>query len=263
MSAYVEFLKKSFRQRYIYRANTYINILSALFKLFVQISIWYALLSKNGSIKGISFQDMVSYVIINMLVLSLIHSNMGSRLAQKVQEGSIAIDLIRPVTLKYCLLAEELGENCFRTIFITLPVCIVSVIFLKFQLPDHPIDTLLFIISIINGIILIYYINYTLGLLSIWFGTSFYIDWFLAAFFELFAGTAVPLWFYPDFLYKISNILPFRLVSFEPIAMFLGKTSFISSLEIIILQIIWIIILILLEKFIWTKAQDKIIINGG
>lgn len=262
-SVYVEFLKKSFQQRYVYRANSYFYILSSLFTLFIQISIWSALYSKKSVIDGISFKDMVNYVIINMLVLSLTKSNIGNKMANKVRDGSIAADFIRPISIKHYFISEQLGENCFHTLFNTLPVCIFSAVFLKFGITLNFFILVLFIISVINGVVLIYYINYTFGLLAFWFKNSLYVNWFLGAFFSLFGGTFVPLWFYPSLLYKMSKVLPFRLVSFEPISIYLGKLSTVESVKVIVVQFLWIILLMIIEKFIWKKAQMLITVQGG
>lgn len=263
MTIYLEFLKKSFQERYTYRTNSYIFIFSSVFNLFVQISVWYALIGTNNDIEGIGYSDMVSYVIMTMLISSLVRSTIGQKLAGKVQSGSIANDFLRPVNLKYSLVFSQFGENIFSTIFGTLPVCIISIVLLQFQMPKNPIQMGLFLISLFNGIILMFYLNYSLGLLSFWFKSSFYVDWFNKAFFKLFGGTFVPLWFYPDALYWISEILPFRLVSFEPIAIYLGKLSVIESMDIIGIQIIWIIILMVLEKILWIKAQKVVTVQGG
>jgi ABC-2 type transport system permease protein len=262
LSVYLEILKKSFKQLYVYKLNTYISILSAIFAIFVQISIWFALLKDRGSIDGVSFQDMVIFVVINMVVMTLTSSDIGEHFAQKVQDGSICLDLIRPINLKYFMLAEQLGANCYHLVFRSLPVCLIAAILLQMKIPGF-ISSLLFLISMINGLILIYLINYLAGMLAIWFKTSMFMDWFLHAFFSLFAGTVVPLWFYPDFLRKISGFLPFHLVSFEPISIFLGKLDLSSSVRVIMMQIIWIVLCILLERFMWARAQKKIIVHGG
>jgi ABC-2 type transport system permease protein len=263
MGVYVEFIKKSFQQQYAYRANAYIRIISTLINLSVQISVWEALIKGRESVNGITFSDMVNFVVINMIALSLSNTDIGSRLAEKISNGSIVIDFIRPVSLKVYLFSEELGSNVFRTIFSTIPACIMAVIVWKFKLPTNILNLLFFTVSIILGIALNYYINYVLGLLAFWFKTSFYVDWILGAFFTLFSGTFVPLWFYPKVLYDISKILPLRFVTFEPIQIYLGKLSYTESLKTILIQLFWFTALVLLERFTWSKAQTTITVQGG
>lgn len=263
MEVYLEVAKKSFKQRYAYRSNTYIFILTSVFQLFIQISIWSALYGESGSVDGISLIDMMNFIIITTVMDSLVRSRIAERLATKIQDGSIGGDFLKPIVLKHYLMMEQIGENIFYTLFTTLPVCLVASMFLGFRLPDNLVTIGLFLVSSVLGIILILYINYILGLLAFWFKTSFYVRWFLGAFFLLFGGNMVPLWFYPEFLYKISMILPFRLVSFEPIQIYLGKVSGQEGLNIILLQGVWLIGLFFMEKMIWYKAQEVVTVQGG
>ena len=263
MSVYIAFFKQSFKERFTYKMNSYILLFSTLIKLLILVSVWSALLKNNIVVKGINLQNMISYVIIATLIESLTGSNMGNRMAEKVNDGSIAVDFIRPVNFKFYLFAEDLGDNCFRLLFSALPACIFVAIFFGFTPPDQAAMLLLFLVSLANGLILIYYINYVLGLLAFWLKNAAYVNWLLRGFFSLFAGGIVPLWFYPDLLYRISKFLPFRLVMFDPVSIYLEKISYSDSLKVILSQIAWIFVLMILEKYVWKKAQAKITIHGG
>lgn len=260
---YLEVIRKNFQTSSIYKANSFIYILTGLLELLVQISIWYALLGSKGTVKGISFPDMVNFVIINLIVNSLVRTSIGDSLAAKITDGSIAIDFIRPISLKWYLISESLGRNLFYTVFNTLPVCLTAIIFLGLRLPSEPLNLILFIVSLILGLMLSYSINYVLGLLVFWFKTGFHIRWILGACTDLFAGSIVPLWFYPDIFYKMAKLMPFRLISFEPISIYLGKVSSSEALSTVLLQLMWIAGLLVLEKFIWSKAQRVVTVQGG
>ncbi len=263
MYVYLEFVRKSFFERYVYRANSFIYLAGSIIRLMVMVSVWKVLLDSGISPEGVTFVDMMSYVIINMIVTTLISSNMTSRITAKIKTGDIAIDFIRPVSLKYSLISEQLGINLFRGIFNVIPVCLVALLFFNLKFPNSFLDVVMFTISIINGIILMFAINYILALCSFWLKTGKYNERYLRTLFELFGGTFIPLWFYPQFLYKLSYYLPFRLVTFDPISIYLGKLSLEASLKVITTQLIWIVCLYLLERYLWLKAQNYIFIQGG
>jgi ABC-2 type transport system permease protein len=206
---------------------------------------------------------MTNFVIINILISSLIHSNIGEVLSEKINDGSIAIDFIRPLKLKYYLIADNLGRNLYDLIFGCLPLCIFSAIILKFKLPLSFVNFIIFIITVLNGLILMSLINYILGLLGFWLHATWYVSWYLSALFRLFGGAIVPLWFYPKVLLDITKYLPFRFVTFEPIQIYLGKLSVNTSLEVILMQVIWIIIFVIIEKLMWYPAKNKVVIHGG
>jgi ABC-2 type transport system permease protein len=263
MSVYIDFLIKAFRKQYAYRANSYIKMFGALVSIFISINIWLALYKDNISVKGIYLSDMINFTIINALILSISSANIGRFIAEKVKDGSIIVDFIRPVNFKCYVFAEQIGQNCYHFIFGTIVPCMVISIIYGFNLPKSPILFSYFICAFVFGIFLNFQIEYVLGLLAFWFKTSFYIDWFLGAFKTLFAGSFVPLWFYPELLYKISLFMPFRFVSFEPISLYLGKIPQGSETNIILVQTVWLMLLIVLEKIMWIRIQKKVVIHGG
>ncbi|MFB9755208.1 ABC transporter permease [Paenibacillus hodogayensis] len=262
-NVYVSFAEKSFRQRFVYRANSYFYIISSILRLSILISLWTALLGEGQVVKGTTLEDMTAFVVINMVVLSMTRSNIGNKLAQRFEDGTIATDFIRPVSLKYYLISEQMGENLYSAVFHIIPVCVISVLFLQFRWPDEPWQWAMFALTLLFGMWLVYQIHYVVGLLVFWLKTSMYTNWMLSALMELFAGSVVPLWFYPDLLYKLAMLLPFRFISFEPLAIFLGKTTLAASVQVAAMQLVWIFVLLLLEKAVWRQVQKKVIIQGG
>lgn len=264
LSLFAMFAMKSFHMHSVYRSNTVILALGSFLKLFVLMSVWRGLFQGKEAIGGITYDDMILFVLINLLVGTLTYSRIGSTIGDKVISGAISTDLIRPVSFKSYMIADQWGENLFRFLFSAIPACAVYFAFMSVpEVAAEPLRILLFVISVTCGIIIIYHIHYLLGLTSFWTGNAYYIDWFMKAFYELFAGTFVPLWFYPQWLLQIGAFLPFRLVTFEPIAILTGKTDLSGALGIIALQSGWILFLLLAEKWAWSRAQYKIFVQGG
>lgn len=75
--------------------------------------------------------------------------------------------------------------------------------------------------------------------------------------------TTIPLWFYPDWLNKISFFLPFRYVTFEPINFFLGKTAIMDAWIPLLTAFLWLAGLSLLDRLVWQAAVKKLAVNGG
>lgn len=258
------FATTSFRMHSVYRSNTIILAAGSFLRLFVLLSVWQGLFRGKEEIGGITYDDMMLFVLINLLVGTLTYSRIGSTIGDRVVSGTISTDLIKPVSFKSYIIADQWGENLFRLLFSAVPACAIYFIFMSVpSIAAEPARIALFLISVTCGIVIIYHIHYLLGLTSFWTGNAYYIDWFMKAFYELFAGTFVPLWFYPQWLLQIGAFLPFRLVTFEPIAILAGKTELKEALGILALQAFWILFLLLLERWVWSRAQHKIFVQGG
>jgi ABC-2 type transport system permease protein len=73
----------------------------------------------------------------------------------------------------------------------------------------------------------------------------------------------LPLWFYPDWLLAICNVLPFMYAIFGPMEIYLGRVNVADSGFIIAMQLLWIVLLFGLERLVWARAQYKLVVQGG
>ncbi|MFW6377732.1 MAG: ABC transporter permease [bacterium] len=263
MSLYLEYIKKIFQLKLTYRFNFIFSILTSMLWVYIQVNVWQALFLNQERVSGVSLDEMISFVVLNLFINGLTSTDIGQNLGESINNGEIANSLIKPLNIKFYFIAEDFGDKLFNIIFSIVPTCLLAIFLWGFTLPTLSLNLLIFIISLINAIIIMYSINYILGLLAFWLETSWYVSWYLRAFQSLFAGSLVPLWFYPDILYRISRFLPFRLVSFDPINIYLERISVSESLNVLYMQIIWVFTLFIIEKAIWYQAHKKIIIFGG
>ena len=69
---------------------------------------------------------------------------------------------------------------------------------------------------------------------------------------DILSGLVIPIPFFPNYLQKISNYLPFRYISDFPFRLYVGNVSDYEGVVGILIQIIWIIILL---KFFVNKTE--------
>lgn len=62
---------------------------------------------------------------------------------------------------------------------------------------------------------------------------------------------------------KIFNLLPFSSIISTPTLIYLGKLTGMDMVKGILFQVIWVIIFLLLSKWIWKKLIKQITILGG
>lgn len=256
-------LKLTFIRNFQYRGYLIINYIAMITRLFVEISLWWALFRANPEVKGTTFHDMINYLAITAFLGLFSISQAGYRLSNRISSGAISTDLIRPYNLKAYLIAQSIGENIASFLLYTLPIYGAVLVIFGIKLPYDPLRYLLFFISVLLGGVIYFYYSYIMGMLAFWLQTTWYISWAEDAMFTLFAGTIVPLWFFPEFLNKISYLLPFRYITYEAVAFYLGRTELSAMQGVLAMQLFWIVILVFLEAVLWRKAQKKIMVFGG
>lgn len=258
---YIAFYKKAFKSMTFYRSTTVFRLLSSVLMYFIQYSLWSALL-RTGNHVGVSLNEMISYVVINLFVTMLTDTNIASQLEPSIRDGSVVIDFIRPINFRLYLFSSSLGTNTYNMLTSALPIVIVVILLHNITFPS-PLYLLLFVVSLLIGILIIFELTYIFGLLAFFTQRAWYLRWYLDGFKTIFGGTVVPLWFYPDILKQMSMLLPFRYISFEPINFFLQRTPIEESWGVLFIGVGWIAILRLISTLIYHQIMKRIAINGG
>jgi len=262
---YYAVFQKNLKLQLMYRSEFLLNIVGALLFIYVQISIWQALLQAEivGDGVAITLSQMVTFVIVSYLLRQASNTNFTTAFDRKINEGNISIDLIKPVNLKNVMFSEQASHNLCIIIFACIPVAIISHFVWGTTFDIGSLELLLFMFSLILAIALRFYIEYIAGLLIFWTRDPVYTRQIFGGLMLIFSGATIPLWFYPYWLANIARFLPFRLVAFEPIQIFLGQVGVTGALIIILQQVLWILAIYGLERFVWYKIQQNVFVQGG
>jgi len=266
MRKYYEYIKNSFKEYLAYRVEYISGIIQTLLSLAVQLYLWQALMGQSGQVSTdagiITLKDMITYVLVVALVDTLARSNVIYDINDRVRSGQISTDLVRPMNFIGYMFCRMAGRSLFNFLLQFLPVLVIGVIFLDISYPTVP-DLLFFCITVINALLLTFLLTFSLGILSFWYMQIWQVDILLGTAFQLFAGGWIPLWFFPEVLVKISNFLPFRLVYYVPISIYLGKLDTQDCWFAVLQQVVWIVILYGLTRLMWHFAVKKLVIQGG
>lgn len=262
MKVYLAILSKAFLSEYVYRANVVFTIIRNLLMFFILISVWTALYSGKSSVNSITLSDMITYTLIMIVLRNLMSSKLHDVMNEKINTGSIVSDFIRPVSFMLSSVSQQLGRNLFNVIFATLPILASAMIYFGIG-QFHPTRFLFSVITAGFGLVLVMQISWIISLICFWTKSAAFGMFLLKSLMEIFGGMVVPLWFYPDVMRSLCMALPFRLAYYSPASVIMGKTSMNENLHIVALQLMWIALLIALERIVWSRARRIVIVQGG
>jgi ABC-2 type transport system permease protein len=264
---YHELILNAFRTNMAYKTEVAMFLFGQIINIFVQVYIWYAIYGTqqqlDSNIGHVSISEMITYVVISNCISVFATSDVIFRISNKVSSGEIVMDLIKPMSFKSTIFCQSFGANLFRILFELIPVILVSLLFFHLLLPQWT-HFLVFLLLLVNSLVLNFLVTYIIGLISFWYILVWQLNQVLDGLVRLFSGAFIPVWFFPDSFILISYFLPFRLMYYEPISVYLGKVSGGYAISMIILQqLLWIVGLFLLEKLMWNKAVSKLVVQGG
>ena len=246
-----------------YRLRYYTGIVTYFIYISVYYFIWKAALAHEESIEGFNFSQMLTYVAVGWIIRSFYFNNIDQDIAYQVQEGKLAMDLIKPVNTQLMYVAEAFGQSCFRFILLTVPTALVILVVFPVRLPAGPLNFAGFLASVLLSFFLVAGVNFCVGTFALRLKSILGLlraKYFLL---ELFSGLLIPITFFPDWARSILELLPFPYISFAPVLIYLGKTEGVDILRTLSIQAFWVLVLLLAGHFLWRWSSKKITIQGG
>jgi len=237
------------------------QIVAAVIGVFVQVSVWRSLIG-SGAVDGITLGDMITYAIINAIMLAFTLKPV-SDVDARLRSGDIAIDLLRPIQYPLLVFADQLGRAAFRLVFVAVPVVVVSSVFFEFSWPPALLSALSFPLTVVFALLVSFGIGYLIALLSFWFLTTFHFSWAIGGLTTLFSGAVLPLWFFPDRWETVARLLPFQFLGFVPAAVWLGQIRGEELARTLMLGVFWSVVLLLIAQLLWKRATRQLVVQGG
>lgn len=264
MKFYFAYIKNVCKQAFTYRFDYVIKVLGNILALIVQYYIWKALLLKEITMNNMrdGMQYMINYIVLSAVIKSLTESGIISELNEKIRSGNILMDLIKPFDFMMFMFCSKIAKSTYKFFFLSLPLLLFGVFVFGLSSPSLYV-VCWGVIVVIDGIIIMFLMEYILGLLSFWFQQTWILERFLNDFIKLFSGAIIPIWLFPKSIQTISQYLPFRYIYYEPITVFTSMVGVNSIVRLLIFQVLWMIILWMISKILWIKAVKKITICGG
>jgi ABC-2 type transport system permease protein len=264
MKKYLKFIQISFNNGLAYRVEYFVGTFRNLVILLVQLAVWKALLAAGPVTTDagvVTLKEMTTYVVISSMIGTLLTVDVIFNMNDRIRNGQIGMDLVKPVNFQIYTFCNMLGQNMFSFLFQLLPILAIGVIFIGIEFPSM-FNFLLFLITLVNAMVIMFQMNYALGLVAFWYmrGWQSTIIWILN---RLFSGRYIPLWFFPPVLVTISYFLPLRLMYFVPISIYLGKMAPLECLSSILQQFAWMLVLYGVTRLMWRAAIKKLVIQGG
>jgi ABC-2 type transport system permease protein len=262
LKLYGMIVAKEIQRFFVYRGNIFAGCLTGLLMLAARYALWSALFA-TGNAKNATLSETMTFFVINDMLLVWLASRYSDTIGRDIETGNIAQQLVRPYPYHLQLVAVFHSTAITDTLTRTLPMLAAALIFVKLMPPVSLIALGLFFISMILGGVIYSLIDLIISYTAFWLTKYWYLAWFKRALFTLFGGIILPLWFYPDWLRVICELLPFQFAIFMPIGIFLGRVPAADAGLVLLVQLFWIAVLFFCERGLWRLAQHKLVVQGG
>ena len=263
MKTFWAFARQNFHAAAIYRFDFILWTTANLVLMYGIRWVWITLYTQRPGAFGVTLGQMVTYGVLSMAIENLFYTGPQYYMAQQVRTGAIDGDLLKPLDFHFHMLARSTGETLFRIIVMVIPAFLVGYFLLDLQLPATSQAGFLFILALLLGFLINFHLDFLLGAVGLVTLEVNSIDWVFHATTRFFSGQFVPLWLFPGLLGMVAYILPFRSIFFTPLSIYTGVLSGGAIAQAIGLQVLWLVILLIISRWLWERVQSRIVSQGG
>ncbi len=208
-----------------------------------------------------TFQEMMVYLIIGLLLNTARSSEIADRISQTIKSGDISIFLCRPVNFVKSLLADGIGAKVVNLFVFTILLVVMTYLF---DLPT-PSGSIWFVFIIYLFLMLLFDIvlYVIIGGLAFWFVEIWGIKASIEQILWILSGRVLPLTLFPAWMQSFLAFTPFLYLEFTFASLYLGKLTVAEAFRAMGIFTFWIILLILLMKYLYKKGFNKLESFGG
>lgn len=257
-----EIAKRGYRRYAAYPAATWAGAFTNTIFGFMQAYVLLAVYRHRADVGGYDAADAVTYVWLGQALIMTVYMFGWRELALRIKDGSIAVDLARPLDPQRYWLAYDLGRAPYHFLYRGVPPFVVGALVFDLRAPNA-LDAAAFAVSIAFAVVV------SLGFRFLYNSAAFWlIDYrgvvTLAIVVSLFfSGMILPLAFFPDWLRAIAHALPFASMLQVPIDVYLGKHHGLALPGVLALQAAWALALLGLGRIVLSAGRRKLVIQGG
>jgi ABC-2 type transport system permease protein len=257
-----EIAKRGYRRYAAYPGATVAGAFTNTIFGFIQAYVLLAVYRHRVNVGGYDAADTVTYVWLAQALIMTVFIFGWTELALRIRDGSIAVDLTRPLDPQRYWLAFDLGRAPYHFVFRGLPPFAIGALVFKLHYPS-PLDLLAFVVSVTIAVVVSLGFRFLYNAAAFWLVDYRGIVTVSLVVSLFFSGMIMPLPFFPGWLRTLAHALPFASVLQAPIDVYLGKHHGLGLAGTIAEQVAWALALLGLGRLALRAGRRKLVVQGG
>lgn len=261
--SYLYVMKTQLIRSFTYRFDVYGNIIMQTIIMVTTAFFWKALFGSGTFSNSMTADSMLTYTIISSAMSVLFTTGVERRIQRSVQQGSISVEMIHPINLFGVYFAEDMGTILALLFQNLLPIIIIGSLVIKVPVIASVSAIPMFAASLVLSM----GINWLLAaIFGMWAFTAVEMDALIQVkkhLLRLLSGSIIPIWFFPDSLRAVLEMLPFVYIYQLPLDIYVGSASTEDILRRMVIQIIWFAVLGTVFFILQKRVLGKVMVQGG
>jgi ABC-2 type transport system permease protein len=261
---YWRLLAAGFRRRSAYRLAALGGLVANLTFGLLKVAILFATVrAAGGQLHGYTTASMSTYVWLSQGMLGAINMDGRTDLAQRVKDGQVAVDFLRPVDLQAATLADESGAALFSLLPRGLPSVLLGAVTVGLQLPTSPVFYLLGAVSLVLGVVISAAVAYLIAVAGFWLIETRGLQIFYMLASSFLGGLYVPIGLFPKWLLIVATATPFPSVLMYPVDVLSGLGGARNAAVLVLAQLAWLAGVVAVGQWLTRAGRRRLEVQGG
>lgn len=261
LEAYVQFALKAMAREATYRFEVFTAIGSLAVRVYLLRVVWVALYAHNVAPQGVALHTIITYSTVALLMGLVLDIDQTRLLHDKLHDGSIVVDFMKPISVPLYLFSDGTGEVLFHAALI-VPSLALAALIVHIDIPSISVLAA-FGLSFLLGYFVGFFLNFILNCIAFWTLEISAVQLIMTWVTDLLGGQIVPLLFFPAAIQGAIFALPFAAMYSTPLLIYVGRIRPEQYANVMGLQVLWIAILGTAATLIWRAGSRRVIVQGG
>lgn len=258
---YLEFARKAFARESTYRMEVFTEVGSLIVRVYLLRSLWTALYAQNVAPLGLPLHSMITYATVALLMSLILEVDGTRQIREKVREGTIATDLMKPISLPLYFFSDGIGQTGLHALLV-IPSVLFALLLVHVDVPPAPV-LLAFALSFALGYLVNFFLNFLMNAVAFWTLETFAMQLIVRWISDLLSGQIIPLTFFPGIFGRIVFALPFAAIYSTPLLIYVGVIHPADYARYFAAQALWLALFGGLSTLVWRAASQRVVIQGG
>ncbi len=261
LEPYVQFAAKAISREATYRFDVFTSIGSFLVRVYLLRTVWTALYAHNAAPDRLPLHAIITYSTVALLMGLVLDIDQTRILHDKLNDGSIATDFMKPISVPLYLFSDGTGEVLFHA-FLIVPALLLSLLLVHIDVPA-PAVLGAFALSFVLGYFVGFFLNFSLNCIAFWTLEISAVQLILTWVTDLLGGAIVPLVLFPLGLQQVIFALPFAAMFPTPLLIYVGRIPPSGYAGALGVQALWLAGLAAIAATVWRAGARRVVVQGG
>jgi ABC-2 type transport system permease protein len=261
---YWRLLAAGFRRKSTYRLAALGGLVANLTFGLLKVAILFATVrAAGGQLHGYTTASMSTYVWLSQGMLGSVNLDGRIDLAQRVKDGQVAVDFLRPVDLQAATLADESGGALFALLPRGLPSVLLGAVTVGLQLPTSPVFYVLGAVSLVLGVVISLATVYLIAVAGFWLIETRGLQILYMLISGFLGGLYLPIGLFPKWLLIVATATPFPSVMMYPVDILSGLGGAGNAARLVLAQVAWLAGVAAVGQWLTRAGRRRLEVQGG